>query len=59
MKTKVKIGDSIKANVAYKYVPSIQCKVQTVKVIGINGGIYTGATVKGKTVHFTDNDIQH
>ena len=48
----------VNANVAYKYVPAIKCKVQPVTILSISDGIYTGKLSNGRVVYFKKEDIQ-
>lgn len=59
MDQEIKAGQYIRANVAYKWVPFIQCKPQRVLVILADQekGIFSGKNENGKTVHFTRKDI--
>lgn len=60
--SRIKMGDTVKANTPYKWVPFIQCKVQLVTVMLIDedhlGLFFTGKTSKGKIVHFRLADIE-
>jgi hypothetical protein len=52
-------GTIVNADVAYKYVPFIKTKVQSVKVVGFDGDVIVGVTGKGNRVYFTVSDIKN
>ena len=53
----IKTGDKVKANVAYKYVPVIKCKVQEIEILELHSNMIRGRNAKGKSVYFTKDDI--